>query len=24
MPAWRDKVSDEEVANLWAYVRSGG
>ena len=24
MPAWRDKVSDEDVANLWAYVRSGG
>ena len=24
MPAWRDKVSDEDVSNLWAYVRSGG
>jgi mono/diheme cytochrome c family protein len=24
MPAWRDKVSDEDVANLWAYVRGGG
>jgi len=24
MPAWRDKVSDEDISNLWAYVRSGG
>jgi mono/diheme cytochrome c family protein len=24
MPAWAGKVSDEDLANLWAYVRSGG
>jgi mono/diheme cytochrome c family protein len=24
MPAWRDKLSDEDVAALWAYVKSGG
>jgi mono/diheme cytochrome c family protein len=24
MPAWRDTLSDEDVANLWAYVRSSG
>jgi mono/diheme cytochrome c family protein len=24
MPAWRDKVTDEDVAALWAYVRGGG
>jgi len=24
MPPWRDKVSDEDVRLLWAYVRSGG
>jgi len=24
MPAWRDKVGDEDVKLLWAYVRSGG
>jgi mono/diheme cytochrome c family protein len=24
MPAWSGKVSDEDLANLWAYVRSGG
>jgi mono/diheme cytochrome c family protein len=24
MPAWTGKVSDEDVENLWAYVRSGG
>lgn len=24
MPAWRDKLSDEDIAALWAYVRSGG
>jgi mono/diheme cytochrome c family protein len=24
MPPWRDKLSDEDVAALWAYVRSGG
>jgi mono/diheme cytochrome c family protein len=24
MPAWRDSLSDEDVAALWAYVRSGG
>jgi len=24
MPPWRDKVSDEDVTLLWAYVRSGG
>jgi mono/diheme cytochrome c family protein len=24
MPAWRDKVSDEDVKLLWDYVRSGG
>jgi mono/diheme cytochrome c family protein len=24
MPPWRDKLSDEEVNLLWAYVRSGG
>ena len=24
MPAWRDKLSDDDVATLWAYVRSGG
>lgn len=23
MPAWRDKVSDEDVNLLWAYVRGG-
>jgi mono/diheme cytochrome c family protein len=23
MPAWADKLTDEDVANLWAYVRSG-
>jgi mono/diheme cytochrome c family protein len=23
MPAWRDKVSNEEVSLLWAYVRGG-
>jgi len=24
MPAWRDRLSDDDVAALWAYVRSGG
>jgi mono/diheme cytochrome c family protein len=24
MPAWTGKISDEDIANLWAYVRSGG
>ena len=24
MPAWRDTLSDEDVANLWAYVKSDG
>jgi len=24
MPPWSGKVSDEDIANLWAYVRSGG
>ena len=24
MPAWAGKVSDEDIANLWAYVKSGG
>ena len=24
MPSWAGKVSDEDLANLWAYVRSGG
>jgi mono/diheme cytochrome c family protein len=24
MPPWRDKVSDEDINALWAYVRSGG
>jgi mono/diheme cytochrome c family protein len=24
MPAWRDKITDEDLAALWAYVRSGG
>jgi mono/diheme cytochrome c family protein len=24
MPAWRDKLSDEDITALWAYVRSGG
>jgi mono/diheme cytochrome c family protein len=24
MPAWAGRVSDEDLANLWAYVRSGG
>ena len=24
MPSWRDKVSDEDINALWAYVRSGG
>ena len=24
MPAWRDKISDEDLTDLWAYVRSGG
>jgi len=24
MPAWRDKLSEEDIAALWAYVRSGG
>jgi mono/diheme cytochrome c family protein len=24
MPPWRDKVGDEDVKLLWAYVRSGG
>jgi mono/diheme cytochrome c family protein len=23
MPAWRDKLSDEELNLLWAYVRGG-
>jgi len=23
MPSWRDMLTDEDVANLWAYVRSG-
>jgi mono/diheme cytochrome c family protein len=24
MPPWRDKVGDEDIRLLWAYVRSGG
>lgn len=24
MPSWRDTLTDEDVANLWAYVRIGG
>jgi mono/diheme cytochrome c family protein len=24
MPAWADKLTDEDIANLWAYVKSGG
>jgi mono/diheme cytochrome c family protein len=24
MPAWRDKLADDDLAVLWAYVRSGG
>ena len=24
MPAWRDKIDDNDLAALWAYVRSGG
>jgi len=24
MPPWADKVNEEDVANLWAYVKSGG
>jgi mono/diheme cytochrome c family protein len=24
MPSWRDKVTDEDVRLLWAYVRTGG
>jgi mono/diheme cytochrome c family protein len=24
MPAWRDKITKEDLAALWAYVRSGG
>ena len=24
MPAWRDKINDDDLAALWAYVRSGG
>jgi mono/diheme cytochrome c family protein len=24
MPAWRDRIGDDELAALWAYVRSGG
>jgi mono/diheme cytochrome c family protein len=24
MPAWRDKLADDEVTQLWAYVRGGG
>ena len=24
MPPWREKVSDEDVTLLWAYIRSGG
>jgi mono/diheme cytochrome c family protein len=24
MPAWRDRLGDEDLELLWAYVRSGG
>ncbi len=24
MPSWRDKISDEDVKLLWAYIRGGG
>lgn len=24
MPAWRETLADEDLANLWAYVQSGG
>jgi len=24
MPAWRNKIDDDDLAALWAYVRSGG
>ena len=24
MPPWRDKITDEDIKLLWAYVRGGG
>jgi hypothetical protein len=24
MPAWRDKLADDDLTVLWAYIRSGG
>ena len=24
MPAWRDQISDDDIADLWAYVKTGG
>jgi mono/diheme cytochrome c family protein len=24
MPPWREKITDEDLTTLWAYVRSGG
>jgi len=24
MPPWRDKVGEQDIQLLWAYVRSGG
>jgi cytochrome c55X len=24
MPAWRDRIGDEDLTSLWAYVRGGG
>jgi mono/diheme cytochrome c family protein len=24
MPPWAGKLNDEDIANLWAYVKSGG
>jgi len=24
MPVWKDILSEEEVENVWAYVRTGG
>lgn len=24
MPAWAEKLSEDDIANLWAYVTSGG
>lgn len=24
MPAWRGQISDDDIADLWAYVKTGG